>query len=308
VAGEFAGRVDGRELSLQETDAALVMHGEGFTASVSKDSGLLSSITWSGQELLLTPLTPNFWRAPTDNDFGNYMHDWAAVWEQAGRNRSLSSLETIEDTDARIVISAVHRFSDDTGNELADWRSTYTFHPSGAIDIENSMQRVDGLPVMPRVGMNVELRRALENVAWFGRGKFENYNDRKTAANVGRYSNTVAEHYVPYMRPQENGYKTDVRWLSLSDAADAALLVTTDKLFPDARNERGRVNVHVNDVVPRDIVSLDIDYGQMGVGGDDSWGKRTLQKYSLNENSYHYAFTLQPYTPQDGRLDQLVSR
>jgi beta-galactosidase len=135
------------------------------------------------------------------------------------------------------------------------------------------------------------------------------------------------------MRPQENGYKTDVRWLSLSDEADAALLVTTDELFsygvhhnrladfvppakiaitsedgPDARNNRGRVNVHVNDVVPRDIVSLDIDYGQMGVGGDDSWGKRTLQTYSLNEKSYHYAFKLQPYTPQHGRLDQLVSR
>ena len=333
VAGEFAGSTGGRQVSLQETDDALVINGDNFAASIDKHNGLLSSMTWSGQELLLTPLTPNFWRAPTDNDFGNYMQDWAEAWEQAGRNRSLSSLETIEDADGRIVISAAHRFSDDKGNEVANWRSIYTFHPSGAIDVENSMEREDGLPVMPRVGMNVELIRKLENVEWFGRGKFENYNDRNTAANVGRYSNTVAEHYVPYMRPQENGYKTDVRWLSLGDNADAALLVTTDELFsygvhhnrladfvppvkiaitsedgPDARNERGRVNVHVNDIVPRDIVSLNIDYGQMGVGGDDSWGKRTLQKYSLNEKSYHYAFTLQPYTPEDGKLDQLVSR
>ena len=333
VAGEFAGSTGGRQVSLQETDAALVINGDNFAASIDKHNGLLSSMTWSGQELLLTPLTPDFWRAPTDNDFGNYMQDWAAAWEQAGRNRSLSSLETIEEADGRIVISAAHRFSDDKGNEVANWRSIYTFHPSGAIDVENSMEREDGLPVMPRVGMNVELIRKLENVEWFGRGKFENYNDRNTAANVGRYSNTVAEHYVPYMRPQENGYKTDVRWLSLGDNADAALLVTTDELFsygvhhnrladfvppvkiaitsedgPDARNERGRVNVHVNDIVPRDIVSLNIDYGQMGVGGDDSWGKRTLQKYSLNEKSYDYAFTLQPYTPEDGKLDQLVSR
>jgi beta-galactosidase len=168
---------------------------------------------------------------------------------------------------------------------------------------------------MPRVGMNVELIRKLENVAWFGRGQFENYSDRNTAADVGRYSNTVAEHYVPYMRPQENGYKTDVRWLSygvhhnrLADFVPPAKIAITSEDGPDARNNRGRVNVHVNDVVPRDIVSLDIDYGQMGVGGDDSWGKRTLQTYSLNEKSYHYAFKLQPYTPQHGRLDQLVSR
>jgi beta-galactosidase len=332
AAAEFAGSPDGREVSLRQTDKAFVISGDNFTAAIDKRSGLLSSVMWSGQELLLKPLTPNFWRAPTDNDFGNYMPKWAAVWEQAGRNRSLSSLETIEDTNGRIVISAAHQFSDDMGNQVADWRSTYTFHPSGAIDVENSLERADGLPVMPRVGMNIELIRSLENVEWFGRGPFENYSDRNSAANVGRYSNVVADHYVPYMRPQENGYKTDVRWLSLSDNAHAAILVTTDELFSfgvhhnrladfvppvkiaitredgPQRYDEKRVNMHVNDVVPRDIVSLDIDYGQMGVGGDDSWGKRTLQKYSLNEKSYHYAFTLQPYTPKKGKLDQLVSR
>ena len=333
VAGEFAGSTDGREVSLQQADDALVISGDDFAASIGRQSGLLSSVSWSGQELLLTPLTPNFWRAPTDNDFGNYMQDWAAVWERAGRNRSLTSLEAIEDTDDRIVVIANYEFSDDDGNRVATWHSRYTFHPSGAIDFDNALERADGLPVMPRVGMNVEVIRQLDQVEWFGRGVFENYSDRNTAANVGRYSNTVAEHYVPYMRPQENGYKTDVRWISLSDNETAGLLVTTDALFgfgvhhnrladfvppvkiaitsedgPGARDNEERVNMHVNDIVPRDIVSLDIDYGQMGVGGDDSWGKRTLQKYSLNEKQYQYRFTLQPYSPESGRLDQLVSR
>jgi len=134
------------------------------------------------------------------------------------------------------------------------------------------------------------------------------------------------------MRPQENGYKTDVRWLSLSDQSKG-LLVVADELIsfgvhnnrlsdfvppvkiaitsedgPGARNNEERVNIHVSDIKPRDLVSLDIDFGQMGVGGDDSWGKRTLQKYSLNEKSYRYGFTLLPYTVSKDRLDQLVAR
>jgi len=140
------------------------------------------------------------------------------------------------------------------------------------------------------------------------------------AAHVGIYSNRVADHYVPYMRPQENGYKTDVRWLSLSGNGQASLMVEADELIsfsvhhnrledfvppvkiaitsedgPGARDNEERVNIHVNDVVPRDLVSLNIDLGQMGVGGDDSWGKRTLQAYSLNEKSYDYGFTIRPW-------------
>ena len=180
--------------------------------------------------------------------------------------------------------------------------------------------------------MNIELVRTLDQVEWFGRGPHENYSDRKESANVGRYQNTVADHYVPYMRPQENGYKTDVRWLSLSNA-DHGLLIKADDLISfgvsdnrlidfvppvkiaitsedgdGARNNDERVNVHVNDVKPRDLISLDIDFGQMGVGGDDSWGKRTLQQYSLSDSSYHYGFSLVPYSNEEGDLDALTQR
>jgi beta-galactosidase len=302
-------------------------------ALVSSETGLLSSIRYAGRELLLAPLVPNFWRAPTDNDFGNYMQDWAAVWEQAGRNRTLQSIEALAPERDVVNINAVYNFDDGEGNRVAEWRATYSFDPTGSVNITNEFERMDGLPVMPRVGMNIELIRDLENVEWFGRGPFENYSDRKLAANVERFTNTVADHYVPYMRPQENGYKTDVRWVSLSNGDDAGLLVIADELIgfgahhnrledfvppvkiaitsedgPGARENDERVNIHVSDIEPRDLVSLDIDYGQMGVGGDDSWGKRTLQKYSLSETSYQYGFTLKPYTPTPGRLDQLVER
>ena len=132
------------------------------------------------------------------------------------------------------------------------------------------------------------------------------------------------------MRPQENGYKTDVRWLALTDD-DGGLLISADDLIgfsvhhnrledfvppvkiaitsedgPGARDNEERVNIHVNDVQPRELVSLNIDFGQMGVGGDDSWGKRTLQKYSLNEREYRYGFTIRPTST--ATLENLVNR
>ncbi len=332
-AAPFTSRSDGRRLTLLETDDAFVIRRDGFAASVSKRSGFLSSIAWSGRELLQKPLQPNFWRAPTDNDFGNYMHEWAAVWQQASRNLVLSGpLEASRGPNGTVIVNAAYNALADNLEPVASWQAIYTFHPSGAIAVDNTVEREDGLPVMPRVGMNVELVRSLDQVEWFGRGPFENYADRKLAAHVGRYRNTVADHYTPYLRPQENGYKTDVRWLSLS-GDDLALLVTTDELLsfgvhhnrlsdfvppvkiaitsedgPAARDNADRVNMHVNDIRPRDLVSLDIDNGQMGVGGDDSWGKRTLMRYSLTGKTYRYGFTLQPYTPGDGRLERLIRR
>jgi len=314
-------------------EAGIKVSGNEISVLFDAEHGLLSSFKWRDQELLLAPLTPNLWRAPTDNDFGNYMQDWAAVWEQAGRNRSLLSLNVDDEDPDYIVVVAEYAFASDDGEEVAWWKSSFRFDSYGYVHVDNEFTRNDGLPKIPRVGMNVELIRGLDNVEWFGRGPFENYSDRNLAANVGRYSNIVADHYVPYMRPQENGYKTDTRWLSLSDGANAGLLVIARDLIgfsvhhnrlddfvppvkvaitsedgPGARDNEERVNVHVNDVVPRDIVSLNIDFGQMGVGGDDSWGKHTLSKYSLTEKSYRYSFSLLPYRPDAGRLDSLVER
>jgi len=319
--------------TVENTANAILVSATNWSATISKETGLLASLNWSGEEVLLTPLTPNFWRAPTDNDFGNYMQDWAAVWKQAGRNRSLKSVRQVVGLDKLIGVVAEYGFANSAGEEIASWKTMFTFSRDGRIHIANNFERIDGLPVTPRVGMNVELIRSLENVQWFGRGPFENYADRNSAANVGRYANTVVEHYVPYMRPQENGYKTETRWLSLDDANSAGLLVIADDRVgfgvhhnrlsdlvppmkvaitredgPEARVDEERVNMHVSDVVPRDIVSLNIDFGQMGVGGDDSWGKHTLSRYSLTETEYSYGFTLIPYIPGDGRLDELTSR
>ncbi len=320
-------------LTLRRSEHALTLAGADFATGFDTRTGFLSSLTWGGTELLLAPLVPNFWRAPTDNDFGNYMHEWAAAWEQASRHCALASLAVGERTSRLVKLATGHVCSDDAGRPVARWHTQWSIHASGRIDAQNRFEKIGQVPRVPRVGMNLEVIPALDSVEWFGRGPFENYVDRRLAANVGRYRNRVADHYVPYMRPQENGYKTDVRWLSLSNGSDAALLVIADRVIgfsvhhnrirdfvppvkiaitsedgAAARANPQRVNVHVNDIEPRRLVALNIDYGQMGLGGNDSWGARTLDKYSLLESEYHYGFTLRPYTPGAGRLEELVGR
>ena len=150
-------------------------------------------------------------------------------------------------------------------------------------------------------------------MTWLGRGPHENYWDRNTSADVGLYSGFVAEQYVAYVRPQENGNKTDVRWLSLTNGARAGLLavgmpllsvsahhnVLEDFESPEAgfvARDEAR-NRHTNDVQSRDLVSLNLDYRQIGVGGDNSWGAQTHDRYRLLDARYFYSFRLRPFDP-----------
>jgi beta-galactosidase len=309
-------------LRVTSSEQQITIHGDRFTVGIARDSGLLNSLVFHGDELLLSPLAPNFWRAPTDNDFGNYMRDWARVWREAPNNRSLESLEITDEEPGKVQVSAHYSFTDENAEPVATWVSQYTINANGTVHVFSQLEKQDGTPVIPRVGMNMELVRKLDHVAWFGRGPFENYSDRKLAADVGVYENRVEDHYVAYVRPQENGYKTDVRWLALHDNENTGLLFRADELLsfgvhhnrqqdfippkkvaitredgPTPEYTVRRENPHINDIVPRDLVSLDIDFGQMGVGGDTSWGLRTLQKYSLNQKRYQYGFTIRPFDP-----------
>lgn len=310
---------------LVDTDTHIELDAGQRRYRIDRATGLLSSIQAGGQELMLTPLSPQTWRAPTDNDYGNYMPDWAAVWQQADQHRELESLQVGGSDGQQPVVNAQFVLKDAAGNGLARWVIRYT-HTRTGLHIDNHFIRNDGLPVLPRLGMNMELIPELEQVAWYGRGPHENYSDRKESAHVGGYQANVGALYVPYMRPQENGNRSDVRELALfagtPESGALGLSVRADHLIsfsalnnrmqdfippvkiaitsedgPDARKNDERVNMHVKDIRPRPLVSLDIDYGQMGVGGDDSWGKKTLRPYMLGELEYRYGFTLLPILP-----------
>ena len=158
-------------------------------------------------------------------------------------------------------------------------------------------------PELPRFGMRWAMSGQYDNLQWFGRGPQENYIDRNTGTFVGKYSGTAAEQYFPYIRPQENGNKTDIRWMTLTDDAGNGLLIDGLPLFSGSAlnnsiedfDQGTKSNYrHTNDIVLRDTVFVTVDLQQMGVGGDDSWGSRTHPQYILPAADYHFTFRMRP--------------
>jgi beta-galactosidase len=228
-------------------------------------------------------------------------------------------------TDEAVRIRFDKRIDDASGAPAARYTIDYTVLGSGDILVTTSFTKPDdALPELLRFGMNLELPRAFDQMSWYGRGPFENYWDRKTAADVGLYSSSVADQLVPYIRPQENGNKTDVRWVALATADGVGLLAVGEPLLsisahhnvmqdfesPEAgfMPRQQAVNRHAIDVRPRDLVSLDLDLRQMGVGGNNSWGAETIDQYRLLDSSYRYSFRLRPFRGGQAEAAALARR
>jgi beta-galactosidase len=282
----------------------VVISGRNFEASFDARLGELVSYRFKGTELLNRGPQPNFWRAPTDNDFGNGMPRRCAVWQKASAARTLEGFD-VEPLGGRAVRLVV-RF------ELPDVQSkhttTYTVLASGDIIVENQIRiGRQGLPELPRFGMRLRLPPALESVEWLGRGPHENYWDRAASAFVGRYRSTARGLFEPYVSPQENGYRTDVRWVALRDRNGRGLIFSgPDSICFSALRyaiedltQRSRGTMHPVDLTERDFVEVNVDERQTGVGGRDSWGARPLPKYTLFPEDYSYRFRMRPLDSGD---------
>lgn len=277
------------------------------TLAFDSTSGTLAQWTVDGRNLLVAGLTPNLWRAPTDNDAGgNWLLRTSSIWKTATDNRKLEGFTYIRDGDAALV-RATHLLGDGT----ARFTTTYRIAGSGAVEVTGQLTPLkDKLPIIPRVGMNLQLAGAFDQLEWFGRGPHENYPDRKSSAAVGRYRSTVAEQYHDYSRPQETGGKADVRWFALRDGAGHGLAIAGEGLLgfsalpvlqSDLDHDRtpGAPHRHGGLVEFRDLVSINIDHRQMGLGGINSWGALPLEKYRLKAGEYSWRFRMVPLAPGD---------
>jgi len=309
----IAKRDDLAVLQTKTGDKKLVVNGTDMKIVFDLVNGRLESYTYKGKELIKKGPEPDFWRPPTDNDYGYNMDKTLGVWKKAGE-RTIVTKASISQTDlGKVVVSFTYDIPDTEGRKIAGYATSYTIFSSADIVIKNQFSKLsDKIPEIPRMGMQIQLPEGFINLKWLGRGPHENYTDRNKSAYVGLYESTVADQYTAYIRPQENGYKTDTRWLTLTDDNGTGILVSGDPLFCFAalnnihddfespgklsqyRKDAKSANTHTIDVKPRDLVNLNIDLGQMGVGGDNSWGALIHPQYRLLEKRYEYSFRIRP--------------
>jgi beta-galactosidase len=305
-------RTVGNKLEVAGADLKIVFNLE---------KGRMESYLFKQTEFLKKAPEPDFWRPPTDNDYGYGMDKKLGVWKKAGERSVLSKASVNQPDMSKVVVNFSYDIPDEKGVKIAGYVSTYTIYGSGDVIIKNQFNKVaESVPEMPRMGMQMQLPEDMTNLKWFGRGPHENYQDRKTAAEVGIYESTVADQYTPYIRPQENGYKTDTRWLLLTNEEENGLLITGDPVICFAalnyvhddfespgklsqyRKDAKSANTHTVDLKPKELVNLNVDLGQMGVGGDDSWGALIHPEYRLLGRRYEYSFRMRPVTKDDDVL------
>ncbi len=291
-----------RTLRIQENENEIIISGSDFKVTIDKSKGSLSGYQLNNKELMKSSLELNFWRPPTDNDFGSRQLKELAIWKNAGKKYEIESIEVDEVNKQQADITVTKKLTDVSSRCL----NSYLINGDGTIKVTNKFLPGDkSLIEMQRFGMYMKLPVEYENLQWYGRGPHENYWDRKTSAFVGIYKSKVEDQYFAYIRPQENGYKTDTRWLSLTNHEGKGIIIEGDPVISfsalhhameDFDPGMEKAQRHVIDVKKRDFVWLNIDYKQRGLGGNTSWGDkaRPLEKYRLKVQEYEYSFTMIP--------------
>lgn len=301
-----------RENGIPNTALKLIMNqdqttirAQSFSLTFSRSTGTLASLIFFGHELLAQSTTNppgpilQLYRAPTDNDKG-FGHWLARDWQDAGlthMNRHVDSFIVTQPHSGEIQVRAVATSSANTGGYTL--QTIWTIHADGTVEMDNHFHPFGQLPVtLPRIGVVMQLAPQLEKLRWYGRGPWENYPDRKQSADMGIWSGTVTDQYVPYVRPQETGSKQDVHWITLTDADGHGLLVQSEAApismsalhFTAADLSSVRHNYELK---PRPEIILSLDARQCGLG-NSSCGPGVLTQYAVPPQDYSLKLRLSP--------------
>lgn len=278
----------------------LIVEGEGFTLDFSRRDGFLCKYEVEGISYLNegSRLTPNFWRAPTDNDMGANLQNIYRVW--LNPQMKLTSLKH-ESANNQITVWADYEMP----SVSAKLSLRYAISNKGAIKVTQKMvaDKNVNVPDLFRFGMQMQMPQAYDKIEYYGRGPAENYSDRNHATFIGRYSQTVSEQFYPYIRPQETGTKTDIRyWRQLNTGGYGLKFVAEAPFSASALNysiaslDEGirKIQRHSPEVHQADYINLCIDKAQMGLGCVNSWGALPLPQYRLPYGDYEFTFIIDP--------------
>ena len=272
----------GRDTVAEETDEGFVAPTENGSITISK-TGALTSWIVNGKEMLQAPLEPYFWKPENDNQSAAHFAERTAVWKDAADKRTIKSIRV----EGRQVIAEM---SLPVG---ADLRLTYDLKADGRIMVDMDYQpTATNIPLMPKFGMRMRLPADYTQIKYYGRGPWENYPDRKRSAFLGEYEMPLSDYETEYIHPQDNGNRCDIRWFEIGniriDGWQPLCIRAWDYGEEDLENAR-----HPQDIPRGRFVNLNIDLDIHGVGGADTWGKRTLPQYTIDGNQpHHYAFII----------------
>lgn len=299
-------------ISLAKGRGEIRLVSEAFTASLNASTGELSSYkVLDMDELISSPLIPNFSRAFTDNDRGGRQLKRLAAWDAAAKERRVKSVVANQISPQQVQVKVSSTLSQ--GN--SSYTVTYDFYGNGDVVVESAFEPGSGtVSNLPRFGMQIGINGNYQNISYYGRGPFENYWDRQKGANVGVYNTTVDGMIYEYVRPQENGNRTDVRWMAMTDREGNGFIVVGEPSLSVSAWPFTQASLdtayHMHTVERSDDITLNLDYRQMGVGGDDTWSSkaRPIQKYRLPAMAYQYRFTIRPYRKRDGSPTEVSKR
>ncbi len=275
-------------------------------------SGEINSWQYKNSEITKQPIRPNFWRPPTDNDLGNGMDKWAKVWQNATYQYKAELVSSPKNVEKGVRFMVKYQLP----NKEAQVLVSYTIEPNGRLNVNYVFEPLEKqLPKIPRLGMYLTLAKDFEHISWYGKGPSETYWDRKTGQKIGNFKAKVKDQFHRYSRPQETGNKTDVRWVTLANDSISLTAHAEERLLNSSAwpfgmqqldfnsdtdgsaSASGLVPVttrHGADIVIENIVQWNIDYQQMGVGGDNSWRAPVHDEYTIAPIRHEYSFSIFP--------------
>ena len=273
------------------------MMGKNFQVVIDKKTGALSSYIVEGQQLVLQPLLPHFSRPVTDNDRRGWKAD-KKLKQWFNPELIVKSCDAVNKNNGIIEVKTVYSLIGDSAKVTV----TYEVRGDKTIKVSQAMDVKPGLPNLPKFGMQMGIPANYNNIEWFGRGPYENYIDRRYGSDVRRYSAGIKEFMEPYVVPQENGNRTDVRWMlfkprDLTTKKEAkwtirSLYIGADSLLSMSAwpytEENIKTAKHTNKLKEAGFITLNIDLIQMGVGGNDSWSDvaAPLEQYQVPAKNY----------------------
>ena len=286
---DFPSSLNGIAPLAKQTAEGITITTNHGTMNISP-TGALVSWKLDGEELLQAPLEPYFWKPVNDNQKANGFDKKSAVWEFAAANRQVKDLRLKKTKDAVAIVAEM------TLPVGADYTITYTITSDGRVKVDADYRPTKtNIPLLPKFGMRFRLPASYNQLDYYGRGPWENYPDRKRSAAIGHYQTSLSDYQTDYIKPQDNGNRCDIRWLTLSSDSHTLRIDGCQPLCIRAWDygEEDLTADHPHELIRGRFVNVNIDENLHGVGGVDTWGQPTLPQYTLDGNlERHYSFIL----------------